>query len=630
MKKKLLALILALVMVLSLAGFAGAATHVVEKGDNLSKLAQEYLGSRLKWREIYEANKDKISDPNTIYVGQELVIPGTEESEDPSTPVVNEFLVPEDEALTYINPLPLPEIPVSGDGLNSGVISEDPFMIGNMIANVFIPNGEAATHMRFQTMFRGTGTYVTEQATRSTADPYALYYQDTWYLYGSNSALWVSEDFSNWRFVDLKTVDGEDMSFTAPSVTVYTDQNGNDKFYMAWNSSNLYVADSPEGPFTDLGPVTWQGRTLKSYAQEEGIPGNDDVCPFVDDDGRMYFYWGMGPGVWGAEVDPENPTVLITEPKEIIAFDKEDEWQRFGQHNQDYENGFPEGAMMVKINGTYYLTWASAGTQYDSYAQGAYKSTEGPLSGFVRQERPITNTDDIMEGTVRGGGHGSVVVGPNGTIWNFYTVNIGYEGDMERRIGCDPVAIDENGDLYVPTHSENPQYVPGVLSHPELGNETGAVELTARQGYYISSYSEGRHPVYAIDDSTLTWWQPAADDEDPFYLVSLKGNYYVQDFRILWKEVGFAPGDGETTAPFQYTIEVFYGTENPLLPENADQWVTVVDKSGNTEDLIMDYVHLDEPVLANFVRLNITGWAEDIEPGVVEFAAFGESIAKYQ
>lgn len=623
MKKKLLALILALAMVLSLAGMAGAATHIVEKGDNLSKLAEEYLGSRLKWREIYEANKDQISDPNSIYVGQELVIPGTEELAtpvDPDAPVVNEFLVPEDEALTYINPLPLPDMVVTNGGGNYGVISEDPFAVGSMIANVIIPNFEAATHLRFQDMFRGTGTYITEQATRSTADPYGVYHEGVWYLFGSQGSLWVSEDFVNWEFHDLGYVYG-----MAPTSAVRENADGTETWYLAGNGTHLWAADSAVGPYEDLGEFTWNGEGLV-----QPIPANNDVDVFIDDDGRMYLYWGMGPGIWGAELDPENPTVLITEPKEIIAFDKNVYWERFGQHHQDYENGFPEGAQMVKINGTYYLTWASAGTQYDSYSQGAYKSTEGPLTGYVPQERPITNTDDALEGTVRGGGHGSVVVGPNGTIWNFYTVNIGYEGDMERRIGCDPVAIDENGDLYVPVHSENPQYVPGVLSHPELGNETGAVELTARQGVHISSYSEGRHPVYAGDNSTLTWWQPAEGDEAPFYLVSLKGNYYVQDFRILWKEVGLDPSIGETTAPFQYTIEIYYGIDNPLAPENADKWVTVVDKSGNTEDLIMDYISLDEPVLANFIRLNITGWAEGTTPGVVEFAAFGESIAKYE
>ncbi len=101
MKKKLLALILALVMVLSLASMAGAATHIVEKGDNLSKLAEEYLGSRLKWREIYEANKDKISDPNAIYVGQELVIPETETPAEPVEELVVESIVANCESEPY-------------------------------------------------------------------------------------------------------------------------------------------------------------------------------------------------------------------------------------------------------------------------------------------------------------------------------------------------------------------------------------------------------------------------------------------------------------------------------------------------------------------------------------------------
>lgn len=437
------------------------------------------------------------------------------------------------------------------------------------------------------------------------------------YLSGSQGSLWVSENFVDWTFHDLSYAYG-----MAPTSAVRENEDGTETWYLAGNSTNLWTSDSPTGPYVDQGPFTWNGEPIS-----QPIPANNDVDIFIDDDGRMYLYWGMGPGVWGAELNPENPTELITEPKELIAFNPENEWERFGQDNQDYENGFPEGAQMVKINGTYYLTWATCGTQYDSYAQGAYKSTEGPLTGFEPQERPITNTDDIIAGTVRGGGHGSVVVGPNGTIWNFYTVNIGYEGDMERRIGCDPVAIDVNGDLYVPTHSENPQYVPGVLSHPELCNETGAVELTARQGYHVSSYSEGRHPVYAIDESTLTWWQPEEGDEEPFYLVSLKGNYYIQDFRILWKEIGFDPSIGETKAPFQYKIEVFNGEGNPLT-EDGGVWTTVVDKTANAEDLIMDYIHLDEPVLGQFVRLVITGWAEGVTPGVVEFSAFGESIAK--
>ncbi|TEU19048.1 MAG: LysM peptidoglycan-binding domain-containing protein [Anaerolineales bacterium] len=49
--------------------------YVVELGDSLSKIAKEVYGDGSRWREIFEANKDKISDPGRIYPGQELRIP---------------------------------------------------------------------------------------------------------------------------------------------------------------------------------------------------------------------------------------------------------------------------------------------------------------------------------------------------------------------------------------------------------------------------------------------------------------------------------------------------------------------------------------------------------------------------
>ena len=51
-------------------------TYVVVKGDSLSKIAKREYGDANKWRTIYEANKDLIKDPDLIYPGQELKIPG--------------------------------------------------------------------------------------------------------------------------------------------------------------------------------------------------------------------------------------------------------------------------------------------------------------------------------------------------------------------------------------------------------------------------------------------------------------------------------------------------------------------------------------------------------------------------
>jgi nucleoid-associated protein YgaU len=51
-------------------------TYVVVKGDSLSKIAEREYGDANRWRTIYEANKDVINDPDLIYPGQELKIPG--------------------------------------------------------------------------------------------------------------------------------------------------------------------------------------------------------------------------------------------------------------------------------------------------------------------------------------------------------------------------------------------------------------------------------------------------------------------------------------------------------------------------------------------------------------------------
>jgi nucleoid-associated protein YgaU len=49
--------------------------YVVKSGDSLSKIAKEVYGNAGRWKEIYEANKDQIKDPNLIYRGQKLRIP---------------------------------------------------------------------------------------------------------------------------------------------------------------------------------------------------------------------------------------------------------------------------------------------------------------------------------------------------------------------------------------------------------------------------------------------------------------------------------------------------------------------------------------------------------------------------
>lgn len=50
-------------------------THTVKKGDTLWAIAKYYYGDGSKYPKIFNANKDKLSNPNLIKVGQVLTIP---------------------------------------------------------------------------------------------------------------------------------------------------------------------------------------------------------------------------------------------------------------------------------------------------------------------------------------------------------------------------------------------------------------------------------------------------------------------------------------------------------------------------------------------------------------------------
>jgi LysM repeat protein len=54
---------------------SGGQTYTVKPGDSLSKIAQQFYGKASEYNKIFEANRDKLNDPNKIQPGQELVIP---------------------------------------------------------------------------------------------------------------------------------------------------------------------------------------------------------------------------------------------------------------------------------------------------------------------------------------------------------------------------------------------------------------------------------------------------------------------------------------------------------------------------------------------------------------------------
>jgi nucleoid-associated protein YgaU len=50
-------------------------TYTVQAGDTLSKIAKQFYGNANDYNRIFEANRDKLDNPDKIRVGQQLAIP---------------------------------------------------------------------------------------------------------------------------------------------------------------------------------------------------------------------------------------------------------------------------------------------------------------------------------------------------------------------------------------------------------------------------------------------------------------------------------------------------------------------------------------------------------------------------
>jgi nucleoid-associated protein YgaU len=53
----------------------GRKVYTVQPGDSLSIIAKRVYGDANQYMKIFEANRDKLQDPNKIYPGQQLTIP---------------------------------------------------------------------------------------------------------------------------------------------------------------------------------------------------------------------------------------------------------------------------------------------------------------------------------------------------------------------------------------------------------------------------------------------------------------------------------------------------------------------------------------------------------------------------
>ncbi|MBQ9230781.1 MAG: family 43 glycosylhydrolase [Prevotella sp.] len=133
---------------------------------------------------------------------------------------------------------------------------------------------------------------------------------------GRDQVVWSAsvDSLNNWRYDGVilvvdKNAKGEpfDSASTAdvlyaPDVTLVTDKDGKKTYYLFPNDQTGYrngliaKSDRPDGPFE---VCNWNAD---DPVKVDGIYGFDPAV-FVDDDGKVYGYWGFGHSM-AAEIDP--------------------------------------------------------------------------------------------------------------------------------------------------------------------------------------------------------------------------------------------------------------------------------------------------------------------------------------
>ena len=227
-----------------------------------------------------------------------------------------------------------------------------------------------------------------------------------------------------------------------------------------------------------------------------------------------------------------------------------------------------------------------------------------------------------------------MVTGPDGNIWQFYTIVLRSGG---RRIGMDRVTVDANGNLTCNV-TDTPQWAPGVVKDPTKGDSGSlivSVGKTTRStgggapgaAKVASSEKPGRGPEYALDNSTATWWEPEDGDVNPTLTISLSpavDRDRVQTFQIDGARILFGGGGGfgggfgrgALTLPvFKYMIEASMDGENFKI---------VLDKSKNTESKNVTFDEIP-PVECRYVRLTILDWPKNTSLSVLDFSVFGKA-----
>jgi hypothetical protein len=441
---------------------------------------------------------------------------------------------------------------------------------------------------------------------RATADPVITLYKGDYYLFSTNQwGYWWSPDLYKWTFVPrlfLKPWHKVYDELCAPAVWVQGD-------------TLLVIGSTHEKNF----PI-WMSTNPKTDSWKEAVDsfevGAWDPAFFLDDDGRLYCYWGSSNfyPLYGIEVD-RNTFKPIGERKELFRLNSERfGWQRFGEYlDNTFLDPFTEGAWVNKYNGKYYFQYGAPGTEFSGYADGVVVGDK-PLGPFTPQaHNPFAYKPG---GFARGAGHGATFQDKWNNWWHVSSMVVNVKNNFERRLGLWPTGFDKDGVLYSNTaFGDYPHYLPNGKADHAQSRFTGWMLLNYNKPVVVSSTLGGYAPNLAVDENIKTYWSAKTGNKGEWIQTDLGGistvhaiqiNYADQDATILGKPKG---------AYHQYKI---------YSSADGKTWKTLVDKSNNKTDVPHDYIELPQPVKTRYLKLE-NGHMPTGKFAISGFRVFGNS-----
>lgn len=427
---------------------------------------------------------------------------------------------------------------------------------------------------------------------RATADPVIVNYKGDYYLFSTNQwGYWWSSDLLKWNFVSRRFLrpwnEGYD-ELCAPGVGIIGDTmivfgSTYTRDFTIWMSTNPKVDDWK--PLVDSFEI-----------------GGWDPSFFTDDDGRLYMYNGSSNKwpMYGIELDRTTMEPIGTRQEMYVLEPWRYGWQRFGEHlDNTFLDPFIEGSHLTKYNGKYYLQYGAPGTEFSGYADGLLVG-DSPLGPWTPASDPLSYK---LGGYVRGAGHGATFPDNDGRWWHVATTVVSVKNTFERRIAMWPTGFDADGTMWCNTaFGDYPHYVPGSVDKSKPNGYTnspyftGWMLLNYNKPVQVSSTLGGYLPNGAVDELTKTYWSAATGN---------KGEWIQTDLgavsRVNAVQINYADQDVDTNRlgkwPGQYhQYKLYYSTD-------GKKWNVLVDKSKNRTDVPHDYVELERPVQARYIRL---------------------------